>query len=512
MQYEEGGWRSASADGLDAGVASEDRQERKLSRAEQLELWKQRRQGRAAKSAGEQPHTSDKARSLQGLSSSQVNQRTGRSGASKGLHVSARPRSSVPVAVSSRRESGWALGSAGKQTGNSASKALEARRPNSSSDDEGLSSRESSVERAASAGDSKLAQRLPLGDAAAGGGSCSFSASTPDQPSSAGRRFSMHVAVDEDDDEVEWRVPVSCDGATSSLVTSPAVVENADACEVPEPASVSQKAPAEEQRADLDSEDAKSDLVSVQDTELADKEDDSGGDERLESEVHQARVPGTKGSDIFRSDAECTSGVLVSTRSIRDAERQSEEAQEEEPAFGALPGTEEGALGGVMEERGPGADDGRLEAIAETWMEEEVLGCEEDVTMEEMRSKLFDTTGRLAQVCVRVCVCAGGRAGGLACMRTCVCVRACVLVTECLVQCTALLQRMVEENADLKQEVAQLQVWRGADSMSRGREGGRKSESERKRQRQRQRGRERQKETEQQLWYGVRRMVCVRVR
>jgi len=159
-----------------------------------------------------------------------------------------------------------------------------------------------------------------------------------------------------------------------------------------------------------------SELASVQDTESADRDepvpvlDQSKGKHTMQEESLRLDQ-GAGGSSLFCDAAESGTEVLVSTRSIRCADAQLQEAEAQAVLSGVLL-----QLPQVDQDK----DDGRMDPIAETWME----GVEEDeeqVSMDEVRSKLFDTTSRLAR-------------------------------------CTALLQRMVEENSQLKGEVAELQV------------------------------------------------------
>jgi len=373
------------------GAAGDVRAERKLTRAEQLELWKQRRHGPAAKTAPGELHTTDK-RSLQGLSSSQINQRTGGSGAPKGAKSDAALHAAAPVAVSTRRESGWAMGITSKHSRSGGKPAaLRFSSDASASDNEqGRSSRESSVEREPPASAGKPTHKLQA-SAGSVAGDDSFSASTPVQPSPADdRRFSVHVAVDEDDDEVEWRVPVSGDSAPSSLVASPAAP----------PESGAHKAlviSRDGTTAEVNSDDAVSDLISVQDTIAAEKEDANGSDGRVETHESYSGIQAEK-RDIFRPQEDCGSGVLLSTRPINDAEAEAGQAQAQ-VAEASLPGAHlwnVGRSSGEQTIEDKDKDAGRLDVIAETWMEEVDVG-DEDVTMEEVRSQLFDTTSRLAQ-------------------------------------------------------------------------------------------------------------------
>jgi len=432
--------------GVDASPAEEDDggggeqrldQERKLSRSEELELWKKKRQV-GGKGSSALSHTTDKERSLQGLTASQVNlRRTGGSGGIKATNAGV--RAVTPTMLSGRRDIGKSLGrcgisrGAGPKSRPSPSGSLDESMGGASEEEYVTPSREQSVEPVMQACAESTRERLQTIAS-----SCVRGAEPSPIPAAAdgmrgvsdGRRFSIHVAVDEDDDEVEWRVPVPGDEiALESEVSSIAadLKEHKDEDDEAIPEDLQQQVAASDVQAESDHESQSADgedvsselaseLASVQDTESADRDepvpvlDQSKGKHTMQEESLRLDQ-GAGGSSLFCDAAESGTEVLVSTRSIRCADAQLQEAEAQAVLSGVLL-----QLPQVDQDK----DDGRMDPIAETWME----GVEEDeeqVSMDEVRSKLFDTTSRLAR-------------------------------------CTALLQRMVEENSQLKGEVAELQV------------------------------------------------------
>ena len=457
----------AAAEGGGGADADADH-ERKLTRAEQLLLWKQRRHGGGVKA----PHTSDKQRSLQGLSSSQVNQRTGSGGSAKAHRAGTvpSPGAAAPSPVPSRGDSALSLrrGSSGRPRVSPSPSPHRGRAGAASDDEQVPSSREQSVEGVSSGVSSGGDRGVSRQTGSERAGEPVSAGCAPQQAASAtpdSRRCSIHVAVEDDDDEVEWRVPVASDGPASGQDASaedahdgriaPALEERVRACARKE--SRDRAAPCgqtvEEKKLSALAEDMCSDSASMQDTEAAGAQDGT--------HAHEREAKQTPGEPLGMGSTSASEQQLISAAAWCEAHPSQVHMSAQHPV-GAEPGVEDvvSALlsSATPQEQDAEKDTGRMEVIAETWMEDFEVGwmlllrvpllvqpaCrflltppmpharpltrnsrlqedEEEMTMEDVREKLFDTTNRLSR-------------------------------------CTSLLQRMVEENAKLKQELTEAKV------------------------------------------------------
>jgi hypothetical protein len=202
------------------------------------------------------------------------------------------------------------------------------------------------------------------------------------------RRFSVHVAVDEDDDEVEWRVPASGDsvpahrtehGDKHEEVATENEVDGKDAAEAPSPTNLSYNGAGKE--------DVISELSSGQDTEAGEREDELSDNQQQEGKneaqdesrtVDQSHSERRRRDSIFREDD--GSGVLVAASFIRDTEAHQDHVEGEEG--GEEEGEEEeGTEGGGkarlsnlhrLQRKDEGKEVGRMSIITEAWMEDEV--------------------------------------------------------------------------------------------------------------------------------------------
>jgi hypothetical protein len=201
-------------------------------------------------------------------------------------------------------------------------------------------------------------------------------------PADKSRRFSVHVAVDEDDDEVEWRVTASGDSVPAlrtehvdkhEEVATENEVDGKDAAEAPSPTNLSYNGAGKE--------DVISELSSGQDTEaaewvdeLSDNQQHQGKNEAHESRtVDQSLSKRRRRDSLFRDDDD--SGVLVAASFIQDTEAHQDHVEVEEGE------EEEGREGGGnarlsslhrLQRKDEGKEVGRMSIITEAWMEDEV--------------------------------------------------------------------------------------------------------------------------------------------
>jgi hypothetical protein len=387
-----GGHGEAAAAELSEGGGGPDSgldYERKLTRAEQLLLWKQRRHGRGGKVS----HTSDKQRSLQGLSSSQVNRRTSSGGGATGdKRADKMPRPAAPSPVPSRRDSarslrgiGLTLSSPSPSPGGSGA---------ASDDEHAPSSREPSVMCLASGVEpsaagmqnrSQSASPLECSGEPVSGGDASHS-----------RRCSIHVPVDDDDDEVEWRVPVTSHRPRSSQGASPAAAQDQRQSKETEPG---EKTVQKYERAYLRGmaeprgqavegeglcaavEDVCSELASMQDTEAAGAHQGTCAHEEGPTETPEEPVVigSSRVSDqqLFRA-AEGSelnlSEVHVSAHSLHHVNASDSSYSHAGGGAWGPQGVEDKAdalLPSVMpKDQDVDKETDRMEVIAETWMED----------------------------------------------------------------------------------------------------------------------------------------------
>ena len=407
-------------------------QERKLTRAEQLELWKKSRQkGGAATASSSHTSAHHKQRSLQGLTLSQVNQRTGGIGSSgsKPWPTGALASASAPGPLCVRLESDrLSIGGSRSSTGS-----FVGRQSPAGSFEEGSTGpsrqatpchQSASRDRTGSSSDDVPSSPTPRGvdpDST----SAMPGLLVDSSPAIEERRFSVHVAADDDDDEVEWRVPVSKDSVLESQELSPGPAQdetndtNRDTTSTSKPANPENDDAADPfppgaalERRISDCAGARSDVASIKDTEVNGVSEFRDDVRPLE---HQGIQSTRAGILLLDGVGNGDTGVMISASHIQ---RDTSAFDVEAAAGSAWSAVVSGQSNPQGTSENGDDDDGHMELIAEAWNEDH----DEDREMfGELRSKLFDTTSRLAQ-------------------------------------CTSILQRLVEENTELKQEVASMKV------------------------------------------------------
>jgi hypothetical protein len=371
--------------------------ERKLTRAEQLLLWKQRRLG----SGGKVSHTSDKQRLLQGLSSSQVNRRTGSGGGTTGKRrVDKMPRPAAPSPMPSRRDSARSLRSVRPRSSPSPSHGGSGA---ASDDEQAPSSREpsvlclaSGVEPSAAGMQHRSQGTSPLecsGEPVSGGGALQQEASAaPDS-----RRCSIHVPVEEDDDEVEWRVPVTSHRPRSSQGASPAAQqdqrqsketerEEEETVQTYESAYLCGRAEPRGQAVEGEGlcaavEDVCSELASMQDTEEAGAHQGTSakGKGTTETPEETVAIDSSRVSEkqLFRAAEGCElhlSEVHVSAHSLHHVNASDSSCSHAGGRVWVLQGVEDEAdallPSATPKVQHADKETDRMEVIAETWMED----------------------------------------------------------------------------------------------------------------------------------------------
>ena len=462
------------------GAADSGETGRKLTRAEQLEQWKKnRKSGSGVKSS---PHTTaahDRQRSLQGLSSSQVNQRTGSALSAGGSFSAPQAKSTISV----RRESGrWSVGgSSAKKAGcPSPSIPLETSPQSDHVTGQAVALFHDPAHDTAAHVESegRKSEVLVGKDNSSRGVEAPITAAAAAQSTNPmhDRRFSVHVAADDDDDEVEWRVSVSTDNTSQSLIDSNRAaqecVEPSDACttaasEHPAQAGAAETANSMKAKGEIGGEEDEDLMPQFPRQAVPEAESDKTKAGLACSEHHQSTVetpptgtssnpllnnhgrssmhplhadpchglvapcPGTVLRDGGEAEGEGNRGVMASVSLTQE--------EYDAPLDELLLGTRQdkvhdaaltwGIAGaGAGDETSGFADSGigTMQVIAETYDEdmlEDQDKVEDEATFFELRTKLFDTTSRLAK-------------------------------------CTALLQRMVEENSELHKELEEMRGYK----------------------------------------------------